>query len=247
VIGLDDLTTITEERPPAPRADDAKAFAAAIVAKLTYTVGKDPAHAQGHDWFLATAYALRDRIIDRWMETTRRVYAENRKRVYYLSVEFLIGRLLFDALSNLGKVEPVREALAELGVELDDLRALEPDAALGNGGLGRLAACFMDSLATLGIAAYGYGIRYEHGLFKQQIWDGMQHEAPEEWLSFGNPWEFERREVTYPIRFGGHVEYIGGDHETARGIWYPKETVHAIAYDMPVAGWRGRHVNTLRL
>ncbi len=174
---------------------EAKVFARAIVAKLTYTVGKDPAHAQPHDWFMATAYAVRDRIIDRWMETTRRTYEESRKRVYYLSVEFLIGRLLFDALSNLDGVEPVREALADLGVDLDDLRALEPDAALGNGGLGRLAACFMDSLATLGVAAYGYGIRYEHGLFKQQIWDGFQHEVPEDWLSYGNPWEFERREV----------------------------------------------------
>ena len=234
-------------RAAALQTAEVAAFAKAIVAKLTYAVGKDPAHARPHDWFIATAYAVRDRIIDRWMETTRRVYEENRKRVYYLSVEFLIGRLLFDALSNLGATEPVREALADLGVNLDDLRALEPDAALGNGGLGRLAACFMDSLASLGIAAHGYGIRYEHGLFKQQIRDGWQHEVPEDWLSFGNPWEFERREVVYPVRFGGHVEYIGGDADTARGLWYPAETVHAVAYDTPVVGWRGRHVNTLRL
>jgi glycogen phosphorylase len=232
----------------APReSGEVAAFSAAILAKLTYAVGKDPAHARPHDWFMATAYAVRDRIVDRWMATTHRVYEDGRKRVYYLSVEFLIGRLLFDALSNLGASEPVREALAGLGVNLDELRALEPDAALGNGGLGRLAACFMDSLATLEIAAHGYGIRYEHGLFKQQIRDGSQREVPEDWLAHGNPWEFERIEVVYPIGFGGHVEFIGGDAETARGVWYPADTVRAVAYDTPVVGWRGRHVNTLRL
>src|SRR5262249_62423148 len=128
------------------------------------------------------------------MASTRRTYAERRKRVYFLSVEFLIGRLLLDTLYNLATVQPVREALAGLGVDLNDLRALEPDAALGNGGLGRLAACFMDSLATLGIPAAGYGIRYDHGLFKQQIYDGWQQEVPEDWLSFGKPWGVERPE-----------------------------------------------------
>ena len=210
-------------------------------------MGKDPDNAEKRDWFMATAYALRDHVIDRWMASTRQVYAQDRKRVYYLSVEFLIGRLLFDALSNLEVAADVRKGLRELGVDLDEIRGAEPDAALGNGGLGRLAACFMDSLATLGVAAYGYGIRYDHGLFRQTISDGWQHELPEDWLAFGNPWEFERHEMKYPIRFGGMVEYIGGDAETARGIWYPAETVHAVAYDTPVVGWRGRHVNTLRL
>jgi starch phosphorylase len=223
------------------------AFRDQVLAKLTYAVGKDRSSAQLRDWFMATAYALRDHIIDQWMATTRRVYAERQKRVYFLSVEFLVGRLLFDTLCNLAVAAPVREALADLGVDLNDIRALEPDAALGNGGLGRLAACFMDSLATLGIAAYGYGIRYDHGLFKQHISDGWQHELPEDWLAFGNPWEFDRQEVVYPIGFGGLVEYIGGDANTARGVWYPAETVHAVAYDTPVVGWRGRHVNTLRL
>src|SRR5215216_1291093 len=234
-------------RTAPPHAREMMVFRDSILAKLTYAVGKDQSSAQLRDWFMATAYALRDRIIDQWMATTHRVYAERRKRVYFLSVEFLIGRLLYDTLCNLTVEAPVREALAELGVDLDDIRAMEPDAALGNGGLGRLAACFMDSLASLGVAAYGYGIRYDHGLFRQQISDGWQQELPEEWLACGNPWEFDRNEVVYPIGFGGIVEYIGGDAETARGVWYPAETVHAVAYDNPVVGWRGRHVNTLRL
>jgi starch phosphorylase len=234
-------------RTAAPWPREVTVFRDAILAKLTYVVGKDRLSAQPRDWFMATAFALRDRIIDQWMATTRRVYGDNRKRVYFLSVEFLIGRLLFDTLCNLSVEMPVREALVDLGVDLDEIRAMEPDAALGNGGLGRLAACFMDSLATLGVAAYGYGIRYDHGLFKQHISDGWQHELPEDWLAYGNPWEFDRHEVMYPIGFGGVVEYIGGDAETARGVWYPAETVHSLAHDMPVVGWRGRHVNTLRL
>ena len=237
----------TNLRTAPSRARETTAFRDQVLAKLTYAVGKDRSSAQLRDWFMATAFALRDHVIDQWMATTRRVYAERQKRVYLLSVEFLIGRLLFDTLCNLATAAPVREALADLGVDLNDIRALEPDAALGNGGLGRLAACFMDSLATLGIAAYGYGIRYDHGLFKQHISDGWQHELPEDWLAFGNPWEFDRQEIVYPIGFGGLVEYIGGDATTARGVWYPAETVHAIAYDTPVVGWRGRHVNTLRL
>ena len=123
----------------------------------------------------------------------------------------------------------------------------EPDAALGNGGLGRLAACFMDSMASLKIPAYGYGIRYDFGLFRQVMIDGWQHEVPEDWLSFGNPWEFERPEVSYRVSFGGFVEYIGRDGDIARGIWHPADTLQAVAYDTPVIGWRGRHANTLRL
>src|SRR5215475_4202332 len=237
----------TELRSAPPRARETTTFKDLVLAKLVYAVGKDRTSAQLRDWFVATAYALRDHVIDQWMATTRRSNAERSKCVYFLSVEFLIGRLLCDTLSNLAMVSPAREALAELGIDLGDVRQMEPDAALGNGGLGRLAACFMDSLATLGIPACGYGIRYDHGLFKQQIYDGWQQEVPEDWLAFGNPWEFERHEVMYPIGFGGLVEYIGGDANTARGVWYQGESVNAIAYDIPVVGWRGRHVNTLRL
>jgi glycogen phosphorylase len=227
--------------------EDVAALRRAVIAKLTYAVGKDPVVATERDWFVATALAVRDRIVDRWMPATRVTYSQNRKRVYYLSLEFLIGRLLIDSLNNLQLLEPMRAALAELGVDLDSLREVEPDAALGNGGLGRLAACFMESMATLSVAAYGYGIRYNHGLFRQVIQDGWQREFPETWLSLGNPWEFERPEVVHTIGFGGSVRAVirldGAEHH----VWEPAETVEAIAYDTPMVGWRGKHVNTLRL
>ncbi len=227
--------------------EDVATLRRAIVAKLTYSVGKDPIVATTHDWFVATALAVRDRIVDRWMPSTRATYADGRKRVYYLSLEFMIGRLLYDAVNNLNLVDPVRSALAELGVDLEKLREIEPDAALGNGGLGRLAACFMESMATLSIAAYGYGIRYNHGLFRQAVKDGWQREYPENWLAFGNPWEFERPEVLFHVGFGGTVEQIDGNQDTPRHVWRPSEIVDAVAYDTPVVGWRGQHVNTLRL
>jgi starch phosphorylase len=236
-----------QSHQPAPAPIDRKIgeLRDAVAAKLAYAVGKHAADAGDHDWLIATALAVRDRIVDHWLESNRRAEAAPKKEVYYLSIEYLIGRLLFDGLINLGLVEPMREALAGMGVDLDRLRALEPDPALGNGGLGRLAACFMDSMASLGIAATGYGIRYRYGLFKQQIREGWQQELPDDWLAFHNPWEFERPELTYPVRFGGAVEYVGGN--TAQGLWYPAETVLAVAYDTPVVGWRGHHVNTLRL
>ncbi|MEO8305525.1 MAG: glycogen/starch/alpha-glucan phosphorylase [Betaproteobacteria bacterium] len=223
------------------------AFRDSIVGKLTYMVGKDPEHAQEHDWFMATALAVRDRIVDRWVDATRRTYRDGRKRVYYFSLEFLIGRLLFDALGNLGMTDIARDALRDLGVDLDRLRRLEPDAALGNGGLGRLAACFMESMATLGIPAHGYGIRYDHGIFRQVLKDGWQVELPEDWLSSGNPWEFERPEVRYAIGFGGRVDRRENAEGASRYVWEPAESVNAVAFDTPLAGWRGRHVNTLRL
>ncbi|GLK86770.1 glycogen/starch/alpha-glucan phosphorylase [Ancylobacter defluvii] len=237
----------TTTRAPSAAGDDVAKFRTAVIAKLTYAVGKNPAAASDRDWFLATAFATRDRIVDRWVTSTRQTYSEGRKRVYYLSLEFLIGRLLFDALTNLEMLETVRAALGDLGVDLDRLRQVEPDAALGNGGLGRLAACFMDSMATLSIAAYGYGIRYDHGLFRQVIKNGWQQEYPEDWLSFGNPWEFERPEVTYDVGFGGSVEAVAVGGDRKKQVWHPAEQVEAVAYDTPIVGWRGRHVNTLRL
>ncbi|EKT4521548.1 glycogen/starch/alpha-glucan phosphorylase [Pseudomonas putida] len=232
-----------------PKARDAEVaeFRAAVLAKLTYAVGKDPEHAFDHDWFEAIALAARDHMVDHWMDHTRQAYRRSQKRVYYLSLEFLIGRLLYDSLSNLGLLEIAREALDGLDVDLERIRLLEPDAALGNGGLGRLAACFMESMSTLGIAAHGYGIRYEHGLFRQAMVDGWQQEQTENWLDFGNPWEFERAEVIYPISFGGSVETVYDTHGQPRQVWWPGETVRAVAYDTPVVGWRGASVNTLRL
>ena len=219
---------------------------AAVLAKLTYAVGKTAGLATPRDWFLAVTFATRDIIVGRWLESLDGVYVDGRKRVYYLSLEFLIGRLLFDALTNLGVAQPMAEALDELGVNLTDLRRIEPDAALGNGGLGRLAACFMDSMATLSIAAHGYGIRYDNGLFRQIIRGGWQQETPEDWLVNGNPWEFVRPEYNYAIGFGGWVEMVEHDERTSH-VWHPAETVEAVAYDTPIVGWRGRHVNTLRL
>ncbi len=229
------MTTITPE-----------ALRTAILAKLAYAVGKDVAHAQDHDWYVATALAVRDQAVDRWIETTRHVYASGQKRVYYLSLEFLIGRLLSEYLCNLQLQETCRAALAGLDVDLDRVREIEPDAALGNGGLGRLAACFMESMATVGVAGFGYGIRYQHGLFRQLFHDGWQVEQPEDWLAFGNPWEFERPEVAYEVGFGGTVERVS-DNGREHQVWHPGERVLAVAYDTPIVGWPGHQVNTLRL
>ena len=241
---------VTTDKPAQQQAEmrpySAAELKAAVLAKLTYAVGKTPALATPRDWFLAVTFATRDIIVGRWLESLNGVYVDGRKRVYYLSLEFLIGRLLFDALTNLGVAQPMAEALDELGVNLTDLRRIEPDAALGNGGLGRLAACFMDSMATLSIAAHGYGIRYDNGLFRQIIRGGWQQETPEDWLVNGNPWEFVRPEYNYAIGFGGWVEMVENDERTSH-VWHPAETVEAVAYDTPIVGWRGRHVNTLRL
>jgi starch phosphorylase len=230
----------------APKVDAAQ-MRKAIFAKLKYAVGKDPAGAKLHDWLRATSLAVRDHIVDRWIASVREAYITGRKRVYYLSLEFMIGRQLRDVSSNLLLDGVTREALGEIGVDYDAMAELEPDAALGNGGLGRLAACYMESMATLGIAAHGYGIRYDHGLFRQKIADGWQAELPEDWLAFGNPWEFERREVAYEIGFGGTVDASEGWDGTVRHTWRPAERVLAIAYDTPIVGWRGNRVNTLRL
>lgn len=215
---------------------------ARIIDALRHRVGKNERAAKPHDWLTAAVYALRDHIIDCWMQSTARAYETDGKRVYYLSLEFLIGRLLRDALSNMGLSREMEQALRHHGLDLAALEELEPDAALGNGGLGRLAACFMESLASLDIPAYGYGIRYVNGMFRQRIVDGWQVELPENWLAHGNPWEFERRESSYMIGFGGEVVA-----ETDAVRWVPAEEVEAIAVDTPVVGWRGKRVNTLRL
>src|SRR6266403_1274358 len=239
-----DLST----RPAAsPAEDDLDEIKSAVLAKLALDLGKDASEATDRDWFVAAALAVRDRIVHRWLAVDHAPHAQGRKRVYYLSLEFLIGRLFADVLCNLGWTEIFRAALGDLGIELNRLRAAEPDAALGNGGLGRLAACFLESMASLGVPAYGYGIRYDHGLFRQIIKDGWQQEFPEEWLSFQNPWEFERSEVTYDINFGGSVETVAARSGHKRFIWHPEETIEAVAYDTPVVGWRGAHVNPLRL
>jgi starch phosphorylase len=244
-------TPTTSSAPPLPTqpgdSADAAALREVIVQKLTYDLGKSRLGARDRDWFIATALAVRDRIVDRWIDLTRATYQSGAKQVYYLSLEFLIGRLLRDNVSNLNLLPTLREALEPLGVDLEKLRIVEPDAALGNGGLGRLAACFMESMATLSIPAFGYGIRYDHGLFRQIIRDGWQREYPEDWLNDGNPWEFARPEIAHEIGFGGTVEAVNVSEARVTHVWKPSETVQAVAYDTPIVGWRGAHVNTLRL
>jgi starch phosphorylase len=227
--------------------DEIEQFKETVLAKLTLAVGKDVSSATDRDWFVATTFALRDRVIHRWLAADREDLARGRKRIYYLSLEFLIGRLLNDVAVNLQLADIVHRALGDLGVNFERVRFAEPDAALGNGGLGRLAACFLESMSSLGIPACGYGIRYDHGLFRQIIREGWQQEYPEEWLSFGNPWEFERPEVTYDVSYGGWVETVPGRGGHTKFVWHPEETIEAVAYDTPVVGWRGAHVNPLRL
>ncbi|MEL6167143.1 MAG: glycogen/starch/alpha-glucan phosphorylase [Pseudomonadota bacterium] len=213
-----------------------------VLAHIKYSLGKDRGHATKFDWRMALSLAIRDRVVDPWFASTRATYQGQEKRVYYLSMEFLIGRLLGDAMVNLGVMGEIEELFHEELLDLTEILMNEPDAALGNGGLGRLAACFMESMATLGCPAMGYGIRYEHGLFRQRFEGGRQVEEPEDWLRQPNPWEFVRPEAAFEIGFGGHVHQKG-----LRGIWRPAESVIAEAHDTPIIGWRGRWANTLRL
>ena len=239
--------TMTSEAPILENPDPAT-LADEVLKALKYRVGKDTTVATQYDWLTASIKVVRDRVIDHWIQATKETYEQQEKRVYYLSLEFLIGRLMRDAFSNLGLMDNMRAALSSLGVDLDIIAALEPDAALGNGGLGRLAACFMESMATVDVPAHGYGIRYANGMFRQEIHDGWQVELPETWLDHGNPWEFERRERSFEVGFGGSVESITSrDGRLERHVWKPTEHVLAVAYDTPVVGWRARRVNTLRL
>ena len=213
-----------------------------VLHHLKFSICKDPDHATVYDWRLALSYAIRDRVVEQWHAATTNTAKAGAKRVYYLSMEFLIGRLLEDAAVNLGLRDEARKVCDELGLSYDEIIHDEPDAALGNGGLGRLAACFMESLATLGVPAMGYGIRYEHGLFRQRFEGGRQVEEPEDWLRQRHVWEFERPEYAHEIGFGGHVAEAG-----SRASWQPAESVLAQAFDTPVIGWQGRWGNTLRL
>ncbi len=212
-----------------------------------YSIAKDIYTATDYDNFQSMAMGIRDRLIEGWIVTQQRYHDENCKRVYYLSLEFLPGRLLANNILNLGLVDESKKAMEELGFNLEDLYEQEIDPALGNGGLGRLAACFLDSMATLGIPATGYGIRYDYGIFDQKIVKGYQVETPDEWLSLGNPWEFERPEFTLKIRFYGktvkRVDKSGKFHVD----WVDTSDVLAMAYDTPIPGYRNAVVNNLRL
>jgi starch phosphorylase len=215
--------------------------------RLVHSIGKDPITATTRDWFLATAHVVRERLIQRWMETMRSYYNVDAKRVYYLSLEFLTGRSLSNSLLNLGFYEACRDALADMELAYDDIAEAEPDAGLGNGGLGRLAACFLDSMATLSLPGYGYGIRYEYGMFRQQIERGWQVEHPDNWLRYGNPWEFPRPEVIFPVKFGGRVVEFSDERGERRFHWVDTEDVMAMAFDTPVPGYAADTVNNMRL
>jgi starch phosphorylase len=226
---------------------DRKSLKRSIANRLIYSLGKDPITATTRDWFHTTAYAVRERLIERWMETMRSYYRSDAKRVYYLSMEFLPGRLLSNSLLNMGIYEECREALSDLELDIDRIHEIEQDAALGNGGLGRLAACFLDSMATLSLPGYGYGIRYEYGMFNQRIEHGDQVEHPDNWLRYGNPWDFPRPEVLFPVKFGGRVVQFKDEGGHSRFQWVHTEDVMAMAFDTPVPGYDTSTVNNMRL
>ncbi|MFH1458842.1 MAG: glycogen/starch/alpha-glucan phosphorylase [Candidatus Omnitrophota bacterium] len=212
-----------------------------------YILAKDEYSATPHDNFMALALAVRDRLVERWIATQQRYHKQNVKRVYYLSMEFLIGRLLDTNILNLGLWDEAKAVLEELGLNEDILHNQESDAGLGNGGLGRLAACFLDSMATLGIPAQGYGIRYDYGIFNQRIIDGYQIESPDEWLQLGNPWEFVRPEYTVKIRFYGKTHVYRDRRGKLYVAWTDTKDVLAVPYDMPIPGYKNDVINTLRL
>jgi len=226
---------------------DADSIKHSLSNSLIYSVGKDARTATDRDRFFAAAYMVRNRLIDRWMETMSSYYDNDVKRVYYFSLEFLIGRTLMNSVQNLGFDPQFREALQQLEIDLDAVREIEPDAALGNGGLGRLAACFLDSMATLDIPGYGYGIRYEYGMFSQRIENGGQIEHPDNWLRYGNPWEFPRAEVLYQVKFHGRVVQYENERGAARYHWIDTDDVMAMAFDTPIPGYGTATVNNMRL
>lgn len=221
---------------------DVEGVKKAIVYKLIFLIGRSPKEASQRDWLNATLHAVRDLVTEGWITTARQSRAEETRRVYYLSMEFLIGRTLSNAMIAEGVYDVAEKALAELNVNLEEIIEKEVDPGLGNGGLGRLAACFMDSLATLAIPAMGYGIRYEYGMFRQKIENGQQVERPDDWLEKGAPWEFMRPSKRFSIDFGGHIYF-----EDKRCIWNPAEKVTALAYDQMIPGYKNDSASTLRL
>ncbi|MGP6381429.1 glycogen phosphorylase [Yersinia bercovieri] len=213
-----------------------------IAYKLMFIVGKDPTIATQHDWLNATLFAVRDRMVERWLRSNRAQLSQDVRQVYYLSMEFLLGRTLSNALLSMGIYEDIEQALDEMGLNLSELLQEENDPGLGNGGLGRLAACFLDSLATLALPGRGYGIRYEYGMFSQKIVNGQQMESPDNWLEYGNAWEFPRHNTRYKVRFGGRIQQEG-----SKTRWLETEEILACAYDQIIPGFDTDATNTLRL
>jgi starch phosphorylase len=232
---------------PPPGTLDERGIVDAFAHRMMYSVAKDHYTATDFNVYQALAYAVRDRLMERWFRTQSAYYQADAKRVYYLSLEFLLGRLLVQNVINLGALDAYTDAMLQLGYDLEALQEREWDAGLGNGGLGRLAACIMDSAATLGLPFYGYGIRYEYGIFQQRFENGFQMEAPDHWLRYGNPWEIPRPDVIFPVRFYGRVEYTRDENGGFRVRWVDTQDVWAMAYDTPIVGFRNDTVNSLRL
>ena len=223
------------------------AIAEALVDNLQYLQAKLPQYATRNDWYMALAYTVRDRMLDGYIKTVETIASAHVKVVAYLSAEFLTGPHLGNSLICLGITRAVQEALSGVDQDLAALLAQEEEPGLGNGGLGRLAACYMDSLATLNVPAIGYGIRYEFGIFDQAIRDGWQIEMTDKWLRFGNPWEIVRSEICFDVQFGGRTEaYLDGTGRY-RVRWLPDKVVRGVAYDTPVPGYRVATTNLLRL
>lgn len=242
-------TPAASDAPKDPSKDASKeAFRQAVLRHLQYTLAELPRHVDTN-WepYVSLALAVRDRMIANWIKTQEIYYNQDAKRVYYLSLEFLMGRTLGNAMTNLGVVDAVKDAMSDLGYSLEDLRDAEWDAGLGNGGLGRLAACFLDSLATLSLPAYGYGIRYEYGIFHQRIVNGHQVEVPDTWLEYGNPWEIPRHTDLFTVHFGGRVQMATQADGQLRVAWVDTDDVLAMPYDTPIPGYENGTVNTLRL
>ncbi|MBP8134958.1 MAG: glycogen/starch/alpha-glucan phosphorylase, partial [Rhodoferax sp.] len=248
------ILAFTPAFPPAPRSHSKDALvtpnlpiakhalAAQIEEHLLSTVGVASADASTADLMQAVSQVARQHLSRRWVETQEHDRATKARRVVYLSMEFLMGRTLSNALAALNLTGSAAQGLIQHAQTLEDVAEREPDAALGNGGLGRLAACFLDSMATLGLPSFGYGIRYEYGMFAQDIQGGCQTEYPDPWLQDGTPWEFPRADITYPVRFGGWVEHLNG-----KAVWQPSGEVEAKAYDMVIPGHATSKVSTLRL
>ncbi|MBL4608147.1 MAG: glycogen/starch/alpha-glucan phosphorylase, partial [Pseudomonadales bacterium] len=218
-----------------------------ILDNLLYFQGRFPDAATDMDWYLALAYSVRDRLLKRWLHSEQAYKKEGSRTVCYLSAEFLIGPQLGNNLINMGMWNNVDSALAELGLELNHLLEIEEEPGLGNGGLGRLAACYMDSMATQKIPAIGYGIRYEFGIFNQEIVNGWQVEKTDKWLLNGNPWELHRHNITFDIQFGGRTEEYSDEHGLVRTRWIAGREVKGVAYDTPIVGYAVNNANLLRL
>ncbi len=227
--------------------DDIDALKRSIIQHFSHTLGRDIDNASPHYLYSALALAVRDRLMDQWRTTRAETESRDTRRTCYMSLEFLMGRSLSNAVQNLELVEPVRQALNQLGMELEDLESLEHDAGLGNGGLGRLAACFLDSCASLALPVTGYGLRYRYGMFRQEIENGYQIEKPDNWLRDGHVWEIERPEHTCVVRFGGHVEPDSSGASPDKREWHTHDEILAVPFDVPVPGHGNDIVNTLRL